>query len=96
MRKLDQKYGINDDHIFNLVSGEKIPDDEPLFLFRARDKFALVVLNHYLKTCTTECNDLHIEGIKQTIRKFEEFCEKHPERMKQPGVTKHLALEENQ
>ena len=36
---------------------------------------------------------LHLAGIKQQIRKFIEFRNAHPERMKQPGVTRHLKLE---
>jgi len=79
----------------NKVSGEEIPEDEPLFLLRGRDALALDVLRQYdLVARDNGCNDLHLAGIQQVIRKFAAFKVEHPERMKQPGVTRHLKLEE--
>lgn len=92
-RAIDGKFGISGDKIVNLVSGEEIPRDEPLFILRARDNNAYDTLMHYLSLCQAECNSLHLEGIKQTIRKFIAFTKEHPERMKQPGITRHLKLE---
>jgi hypothetical protein len=95
-RAIDGKFGIRDEQIINLVSGEAVPEDEPLFLLRARDRHAYDTLMHYLHLCEGDCNDLHLEGIKQRIRKFTDFASAHPERMKQPGVTRHLKLDEGQ
>ena len=92
-RKIDGKFSTDGAKIFNTVSGEEILDDEPLFLLRARDNNAYDTLMHYLALCGDTCNDLHLEGIKQTIREFIAFNNDHPERMKQPGITKHLKLE---
>ncbi len=92
MRRLDGKFSIEGDHIINTVSGEPIPEDEPLFLLRARDGHAYATLYHYLCLCRGDCNDLHLHGIEQTIRKFIDFANAHPERMKQPGVTRDLRL----
>jgi hypothetical protein len=95
MRKIDGKFSTDGNRIFNTVSGEEIPEDEPLLLFRARDQFALVGITSYLNECDESgCNDLHLAGLHQAHEKFTRFAVEHPERMKQPGITRHLKLEE--
>jgi len=97
MRKIDgkfsMKYGVSGGEIVNTVSGEVIPEDEPLFLLRGRDHYALVAINAYQGACETECNELHMAGIQQVREQFCQFAAEHPERMKQPGITKHLKLD---
>lgn len=92
-RKLDGKFSIRGWQIVNTVSGEAIPEDEPLFLLRGRDHLALVAIHAYQGACEAECNELHMAGIQQVREKFCQFAAYHPERMKQPGITKHLKLE---
>jgi len=101
VRKLDGKFGISIDWeshrctVVNLVSGEEIPEDEPLFLLRARDHNAIYGINGYLGACVRDgCNDLHMAGGKQARQRFVDFANVYPERMKQPGITKHFRLEE--
>src|SRR4051812_5709207 len=94
MRKVDGKFSTDGSKIFNTVSGEEIPENEPCFLLRARDTRSLAVLLAYRRECISEgCNKLHIAGIDQVIGKFEAFALSHPERMKQPGITRHLKLD---
>ena len=92
-RKIDGKFSTNGTRIFNTVSGQEIPEDEPLFLLRARDWNAMDALQAYQESCSRDCNDLHQAGIRQVIEKFKNFRLAHPGRMKQPGITKHLKLE---
>lgn len=88
MRKIDPKYRVVDDQIINL-SGVPIPEDEPLILFRARDWHALKMLEFYRDLCRRDdCTDFHMEGIDNRIAAFQAFRFEHPERMKQPGITK--------
>jgi hypothetical protein len=89
---IDGKFGILGDRIVNLVSREPIPEDEPLFLLRARDHHALAVLSAYQQIAAADCNELHLAGIQQVMDKFTRFAAEHPERMKQPGITRHLKL----
>ncbi len=98
---IDGKFGISkygptsSRHIVNLVSGQEIPEDEPLLLLRARDKNALPLIVYYREVCRDQgCNDLHLAGIAQIINEFERFQSDHPERMKEPGVTRHLKLKD--
>jgi|ERR1017187_9350667 hypothetical protein len=98
---IDGKFTIGEKYatefeIINIVSGESIPEDEPLFLLRGRDGLALGRLEQYRAACVEAgCNELHIAGVNQVLSKFRKFREEHPERMKQPGITKHLRLEES-
>lgn len=90
--KIDGKFSIRAGQIVNTVSGEPIPEDEPLFLLRGRDHNALSAIDAYQDVCEDECNELHMAGIQQVREKFCQFAAYHPERMKQPGVTRHLKL----
>ncbi len=108
MRKtIDGKFTIGDKYIggkdglamegfeiINKASGEAIPPDEPLFLLRGRDALAVMTLLAYKRNAiSAKCNDLHIAGCNQVIQYFQDFAALHPERMKQPGITRHLKLE---
>src|ERR1700723_1133513 len=95
LRQLDGKFSVHPTKgIVNTVSGETIPEDEPLFLLRGRDHHALEAIQAYRSICANDCNELHLDGISQAANKFAEFRIDHPERMKQPGVTRHLKLDE--
>lgn len=86
MRKLDGKYHITNDEIVNTSTGAVIPEDEPLFLFRARDILALGILVTYGERCLINgCTNKQIEGVAREIKKFQNFIKQHHERMKQPG-----------
>lgn len=90
---IDGKFSTDGVNIFNTVSGEPIPEDEPLMLLRARDVNALAAMVMYYNECKENgCNPLHMLGIQNRIDKFRKFSVDHPERMKEPGVTKHLKL----
>ncbi len=67
---------------------EPIPPEEPVFVVRARDKFALRLLNLHLALCADDnATTWQLESVKRSIRAFEFFKHTYPERMKQPGIT---------
>jgi len=87
MRNLDGKFRLDGEKILH-PSGAEIPMDEPLWLFRARDQFALQTLRYYLKVCKAHgCTQYQLEGIKTAMDKFGEFKRNHSDHMKQPGIT---------
>ncbi len=43
----EPKYGIRNGQIVNRESGAPIPDDEPIFVFRAKDRLAVRILTGY-------------------------------------------------
>ena len=74
-----------------LTSGglERIPDDEPTIVFRGRDKLALPMLHGYRRLCEADNVTAHqLETLDGMIRDFENFLLGHPDRMKQPGITR--------
>lgn len=89
--ELDGKYKIKDNRLVKIDTNEPIPDDEPVFIFRGRDKIAAAILNHYLWLCmcmpAEDRSASHLAGIDKQLRMFEAFKKEHPERMKYPGTT---------
>lgn len=91
MRRIDNKFHIEGDRVVKTTNGDIIPDDEPLFLMRARDYLALPLLLYYSQISGSDvCTDYHMNGVQQAIENFKKFREEHPERMKQPGITRGL------
>ena len=88
MRKIDEKFHTTGE-IVKLSNGEVVPEDEPLFLLRARDRLATQVLLFYRKISEADgCNDFHFEHLDKDIEAFQRFRTEHPERMKQPSITR--------
>jgi hypothetical protein len=72
----------------NKLTGEIIPEDEPLFVLRGRDKLALKTLRYYFALCQAEnCTFQHLNGLRDILRSFNEFVNQHADRMKEPGST---------
>lgn len=89
MRNLDSKFSIDGDRVVNTVSGQAIPEDEPVFLFRARDMLGLQTLVVYEGLCRMNgCEPSHLAGVAGAIARFEKFMNEHPDRMKMPGITR--------
>jgi hypothetical protein len=84
----DGKYKLA---VIKISNGRAVPDDEPVFFFRARDKHAIEALVVYRQICIEGgCNDYQIDGIDEAIARFEDFAKLYPEKMKQPGSTRGL------
>ena len=77
----EPKYDSDGKHIFNRQSLEIIPDDEPVMIFRARDKNAAPMIAFYAKLCRDE---QHRAIVKERLHHFVDFIHDHPERMKEP------------
>ena len=97
MKQIDPKYGIKVVSqekragpvaiIVQNFTGVEIPEDEPLILFRARDRHALRMLCYYRTLCAADaCTEFHLAGIDDRIKAFSDFAAQHPDRMKQPGI----------
>lgn len=85
----DRKFKFENGQFVNRVSGEAIPDDEPVIIFRARDRHALTLLRHYASLAGDEH---HQRAIFDRIEEFTAYQEAHPERVKEPGITRHIRL----
>ena len=96
MNELDQSaddYVIVEADLENRASGEAIPEDEPVFVFRARDALALSALVAYHKSCIEESVDaVHSDVVLCRIAHFTEFAVEHPERLKNPDTDKSVLV----
>jgi len=80
----EPKYGIYSNHIYNRASGEFIPDDEPVMIFRARDNVFTTYLTKYLENFPVDSD--HYKAVKHRLDQFQKFALEHPERMKYPDT----------
>lgn len=88
-RDIDGKFATTTNGaIVKKSNGEVLPDDEPLWLFRARDVLALKYLQMYTAECQTLGLDWQVNKAEDILQAFKDFATEHPERMKQPGVTR--------
>lgn len=78
----EPKYGVKDGKIINRATGQVIPDDEPIFIMRAKDKNAALTLTFYKKLCNSA---EHKETVNHRLHQFVDFALEHPERMKDPN-----------
>jgi hypothetical protein len=77
---------FRDGYLINRASGERIPDDEPVFIFRARDVFASQAIGYYLGLIAGQTPIEHQNAVRSRVRDFERFAANHPERMKTPDT----------
>lgn len=86
MKEIDEKHYIEGERIFK-KNGQPIPDNEPVILFRGRDKLALPLLLHYRSMCVKGgCTDFQLQSVDRMIQKFQKFANESST-MKQPGCT---------
>ena len=77
----ERKYKIKDNRIVKRSNNVPIPDDEPLFIFRAKDRKALSSLVAY---CMILDNLEQKASVKQSIDDFRAYQERYPEKMGEP------------
>jgi hypothetical protein len=79
----EPKYNVNElGRIYNRETGNAIPDDEPVFILRARDIHAVDALVEYLRLCKV---DGHKTVVMRRLQDFKNFAADNPERMREPG-----------
>lgn len=84
LEKQEPKYNVDSiGRIVNRHSGETIPDDEPVMIFRARDKNAALMIAYYAKLCS---DPEHKAVVKERLHDFVDFSHANPERMKEPDT----------
>ncbi len=77
----ERKYKIKDDQLVKRDREKPVPEDEPLFILRAKDRKALPAILAYHMICD---NLDQMESVKKTIDDFRSFQEKYPEKMGEP------------
>ncbi|EKD22602.1 MAG: hypothetical protein ACD_84C00039G0009 [uncultured bacterium] len=77
------KDGAMNARLVNAVTGEPIPEDEPVFLIRAKDLNAVSALEHYARECK---KPNQASAIRKRLTEFYLFIRTFPERMKEPDT----------
>lgn len=77
----ERKYKIKDGRLVKRSNEVPIPDDEPLFIFRAKDRKALAALVAYNSILD---NLEQKAAVTETINDFRDFQERNPEKMSEP------------
>lgn len=78
----EPKYTVNAaGRLISRATGIAIPDDEPVFILRAKDKHAWPALNDYLHRCQDEA---HQGAVRSREQDFLKFAMAHLERMQEP------------
>lgn len=77
----ERKYKILNNRLVKKSDEQPIPDDEPVFIFRAQDRKALTPLVAY----GVILNKLQAKkSLTEAVNDFRRFQELHPDRMKEP------------
>lgn len=77
----ERKYKIKDNKLVKRDTEVPVPEDEPLFILRAKDRNALPALLAYL----TICDILeHRQEVQKAVLDFKEFTRLHPDKMSEP------------
>lgn len=77
----DTKFKFENGRFVNRKTGEAIPDDEPVMLFRARDLYALKAIQSYHSMLP---DGAHADAVLATLQTFNTFRREHPERVREP------------
>lgn len=79
----EPKYTVSskDGRIVNRSTGVAIPDDEPVFILRAKDANAARAIQYYLDLCKSPD---HRAVAKSRLLDFIEFAAKNPDRVREP------------
>lgn len=92
VRKIDLKHHVDENgQLVKTTNEEVIPEIEPTILFRARDWLSVPMLINYRMLCVSDgCNNFQLKQVDELIERFQRFAQEHPDKMKQPGVTRGL------
>ena len=87
-KKIEPIYGY-EAVLMKLSNGEIIPEEEPVFFLRGRDKLALELLELYFDMSAEDgCTSYQLSGVRAAIDRFIAFKNTHADQMKQPGCTR--------
>ena len=83
----EPKYTVDGNSVVNRHTGEAIPHDEPIFVFRARDALSVRALEAYLSLIgEREPSSAHAEAVRARIADFRRFANTHQSSMKWPDT----------
>ena len=83
MRQIDSKYQTTGE--ITKLDGTPIPQDEPLILFRGKDKLLPQLLSHYKQLCQNAgSHQQHLEDIDSLVKNIYSWQEQNQDKVKIP------------
>ena len=83
MRQIDGKYKT--DGNITKMDGTPIPDDEPLILFRAKDKLLPQVIENYKRLCQAAgCQPQQVESLGPLVQQVKDWQTANAGKVKLP------------
>lgn len=79
----DPKYGIKNNRLVNMKTGIEIPEDEPVFMLRAKDIYAASTIAYYATQC---CDDSHRAVVYNRVHDFHAFEFGSKDKMEEPDT----------
>jgi len=79
----NQAFVINNNQLQLIRTGERISDEEPVFILRARDRHALSTIRVYQSTVRPRSEEWKM--LQSIIEDFAKFSELYPLRMGNPS-----------
>lgn len=86
----EPKYRAEGGHIHNRQTGEAIPDEEPIMIFRGKDRHAVLAIIHYASLLQ---DAEHREAVLERALDFTRFANQYPARMQEPTTTRKQLAE---
>jgi len=73
------------DKVLDEMRGFRLPPNEPLFILRGQDRYALPAIGHYLEMCkVADLSEGHVNAVDKAWHDFEDYFEENPDRVKDP------------
>lgn len=80
----DPKFVMIDGRMCNAATGIAIPEDEPIFILRGKDRKAIDAIVAYAESCD---DPDHIATVMKRAAEFAKFATDNPDRMKEPDTS---------
>ena len=90
MRKLNEMFHVDDEgYLVKTSNGERVPEEEPVFILRGRDLLAVQTIHHYAGLMIGQDGDIgqRMFELGRVLGEFLKFSKDYPLRMKAPGST---------
>lgn len=84
LEKQEPKYDVNEDgQIINRATGDPIPDDEPIMIFRAKDSRSIDAIAAYVTACS---DPVHKVAIGDRLQDFLRYQANNPALVHEPDT----------
>lgn len=86
MRQLNEMFHLEGERLVKTSNGQFVPEDEPLFILRARDMNATDAIEYYISLCDISGTPAdRLAAMDEVVAKFKAYRKTHDTKV--PGST---------